>query len=283
MVCNGLRAVVPFDPLRFAFIPRELEMDLGIKGKVAFVTGGSRGLGGQAALALAREGVNVGICGRTRETLDEMVAELKGMGVDSVGTVADVANDEDIEPAHQTVAESLGPIDILVNNVGGYRTRADVVEVELDDFKHAFDLNLFGGLHLMKLAIPHMREQKWGRIINISSIFGREFGGNISYMSAKAALIGATKHAALTLAKDGVLVNSIAPGSISHPGGSWERFQRENPPEVVESFIDRNLPMGRFGWPEPLGDLVAFLASERAGMVTGACIVIDGGQSRSLI
>ena len=102
-------------------------------------------------------------------------------------------------------------------------------------------------------------------------------------MSAKAALIGATKHAALTLAKDGILVNSIAPGSIAHADGSWERFQRENPPELVQDFIDNNLPMGRFGWPEPLGDLVAFLASERAGLVTGACIVIDGGQSKSLI
>ena len=258
-------------------------MDLGISGRVAFVTGGSRGLGRQSALALAREGVNVAICGRSRDTLDATVAELKDMGVDSFGVVADVADADDVEPAHREVVDALGPIDILVNNVGGYRTRADVVDVELDDFKYAFDLNVFGGMHLMKLAIPRMREQGWGRIINIASIFGREFGGNISYMSAKAALIGATKHAALTLAKDGVLVNSIAPGSISHPGGSWERFQRESPPDAVQSFIDRNLPMGRFGWPEPLGDLVAFLASERASLVTGACIVIDGGQSRSLI
>ena len=83
--------------------------------------------------------------------------------------------------------------------------------------------------------------------------------------------------------QDGILVNSIAPGSISHPGGSWERFQRESPPEAVKNFIERNLPMGKFGWAEPLGDLVAFLASERAGLVTGACIVIDGGQSHSMI
>lgn len=135
----------------------------------------------------------------------------------------------------------------------------------------------------MKLVIPHMQEQKWGRIINIASIWGREHGGNISYMSTKAALIGATKHAALSLAKDGILVNSIAPGSIAHEGGSWERFQNENSPDVVESFIAQNLPMGKFGWPEPLGDLVAFLSSERAGLVTGACIVIDGGQSKSMI
>ena len=135
----------------------------------------------------------------------------------------------------------------------------------------------------MQLAIPHMREQKWGRVVNIVSIWGREYGGNIGYMSAKAAVIAATKHAGVTLAKDGVLVNSIAPGSISHAQGGWESFQNDNPPEVVEAFIERNLPMGRFGWPEPVGDLVAFLASERAGLITGACIVVDGGQSYSLI
>ena len=134
----------------------------------------------------------------------------------------------------------------------------------------------------MKLAIPHMRSQRWGRIINIASIWGREYGGAFSYMSAKAALIAATSHAARTLAKDGVMVNSVAPGSTEFPGGGWERFQRDNPPELVQDFVEHNLPMGRFGWPEPVGDLVAFLASQRTSLITGACIVIDGGQSYSL-
>ena len=258
-------------------------MDLGIKGKTALVTGGSRGLGKHAALSLAREGVNVAICGRTQETLDKTVKELEGFGVSSMSVIADVGDVSGIESLHQQVVDGLGPIDILVNNVGGTRSREDIVGTSLDDFRATFDLNLFGGFQLMKLAIPHMQEQKWGRIINIASIYGREHGGNIGYMSAKAALIGATKHAANSLAKDGVLVNSIAPGSISHEDGSWERFQNQNPPDVVQSFIDQNLPMGRFGWPEPLGDLVAFLASERASLVTGACIVVDGGQSHSMI
>ncbi|MBI4641664.1 MAG: SDR family oxidoreductase [Candidatus Tectomicrobia bacterium] len=258
-------------------------MDLGIQGKVALVTGGSRGLGRQCALSLAREGVNVAICGRTRETLGKAVKEIEGLGVSSIGVVADVSDVSAIEPLHQKVVGSLGPIDILVNNAGGSRSRLDILGTSLEDFKGTFDINLFGGFQLMKLVIPHMREQKWGRIINIASIWGREHGGNISYMAAKAALIGATKHAATTLARDGILVNSLAPGSISHTGGGWERFQRESPPEVVQDFIAHNLPMGRFGWPEPVGDLVAFLASERASLITGACIVIDGGQSKSMI
>ena len=102
-------------------------------------------------------------------------------------------------------------------------------------------------------------------------------------MSAKAALIAATKFAALELVKDNVLINSIAPGSIVHPGGSWERFKAQQPTKIVEEFIDRNLPAGKFGWPEPVGDLTAFLASERASLIAGACINVDGGQSRSLI
>ena len=258
-------------------------MDLGIQGKVALVTGGSRGLGRVAALSLAREGVNVAICGRTQSTLDGTVAEIEALGVRGQGVVADVSDPEAMPALNQAVVDGLGRIDILVNNAGGSRAREDLADLPLDDFKAAFDLNLFGGFQLMREVIPHMRAQKWGRIINIASIYGREYGGNLAYMSAKAALIGATKHAALSLVTDGVLVNSIAPGSIEHPEGSWERFQNENPPEVVADFISRNLPLGRFGWPEPVGDLVAFLASQRADLITGSCIVVDGGQSYSMI
>ena len=258
-------------------------MDLGIQGKVALVTGGSRGLGRVAALSLAREGVNVAICGRTQSTLDGTVAEIEALGVRGQGVVADVSDPDAMPGLNQAVVDGLGAIDILVNNAGGSRAREDLADLPLDDFKAAFDLNLFGGFQLMREVIPHMRAQKWGRIINIASIYGREYGGNLAYMSAKAALIGATKHAALSLLTDGVLVNSIAPGSIEHPEGSWERFQNENPPEVVADFISRNLPLGRFGWPEPVGDLVAFLASQRADLITGSCIVVDGGQSYSMI
>ena len=258
-------------------------MDLGIQGKVALVTGGSRGLGKVAALSLAREGVNVAICGRTQSTLDGTVAELEAFGVRAQGIVADVTDAEAMPALNQAVVDGLGSVDILVNNAGGSRAREDIADLPLDDFKAAFDLNLFGGYQLMREVIPHMRRQQWGRIINIASIYGREYGGNLSYMAAKSALISATKHAALSLVTEGICVNSIAPGSISHPEGSWERFQNDNPPEVVEDFISRNLPMGRFGWPEPVGDLVAFLASQRADLITGSCIVVDGGQSWSMI
>ena len=257
-------------------------MDLGIQGKVALVTGGSRGLGRHAALSLAREGAAVAICGRTQATLDSTVAELEALGATAIGVVADVSETEAAGSLHDSVVETLGLVDILVNNVGGSIIRTDITGTSLEDFEATFNLNVFGSYALMKLVVPHMRDQKWGRIINIASIWGREYGGNISYMAAKAALIGATKHAGVTLAKDGVLVNSIAPGSTFVEGGGWDKYQQENSPEVVRDFIDQNMPMGRFGWPEPLGDLVAFLASDRAGMITGACIPVDGGQGYSL-
>ena len=258
-------------------------MELGIAGKNALITGGSRGLGRQCAISLAAEGVNVAICGRTRATLDATTAELAEMGVRAVGIAADVMDAGDMHRLHRETVEALGAVDILVNNAGGSMGVTDIAETPLDNFKGVFDLNLFGGYELARLALPDMRERGWGRVINIASIWGREHGGNIGYMSAKAALIAATKHAGLSLAGMGITVNSIAPGSISHPGGSWERFQAEQPPDVVEGFIEAHLPMGRFGWPQPVGDLCAFLASDRADLITGACVVVDGGQSHSMI
>ncbi|MGY8881504.1 MAG: SDR family NAD(P)-dependent oxidoreductase, partial [Dehalococcoidia bacterium] len=122
----------------------------------------------------------------------------------------------------------------------------------------------------------------WGRVVNISSIFGREYGGTAPYMVAKAAMIAASKHTGMAVAKDGVTVNSVAPGSVLHAGGSWEKFVENNTEEAVAEFIDRNLPMGKFGWPEPIGAAVAFLSSTQADLITGACLNVDGGQSHNL-
>ena len=257
-------------------------MDLGIAGKVALVTGGSRGLGRQAALSLAREGVNVGICGRTEETLITATEELKETGVDAMGVGGDVMNLDDCRHIYDELSNTLGPPDILVNNAGGGRPGTVVTATE-EHWSEAMDLNLMSAIRMSRLALPAMQEHGWGRVVNIASIWGREHGGSAPYMTSKAALVALTKNMALSLAKDGVLVNCVAPGSIAFPGGSWDRFQQNQTPEAVAEFIDRNLPMGRFGWPEPVADLVAYLSSDRAGNLTGACINIDGGQSRSLI
>ncbi|HLF04421.1 MAG TPA: SDR family oxidoreductase [Dehalococcoidia bacterium] len=257
-------------------------MDLALAGKTAMITGGSRGLGKQIAGALAREGCAVSLCARNADQLSATVEEFKAQGYQVHGTVADVTSEEDAHRFHRDTLSGLGYPDILVNNVGGRRGSVNFEETSLEQFRAGLEVNLISAVRLVALVLPHMKQQGWGRIISIASIYGREYGGSVDYMTAKAALIAFSKHLALQMAPHGVLVNCVAPGSIDFPGSTWDRFQRTQPPKVVSEFISRNLPMGRFGWPEPIGEMVAFLASDRADLITGACINVDGGQSRSL-
>ncbi|GBD10539.1 3-oxoacyl-[acyl-carrier-protein] reductase FabG [bacterium HR23] len=258
-------------------------MDLGIAGRIAMVTGGSRGLGRHIVMALAREGCKVAFCARGAEGLREAQEEFRSRGYETLGIQADVMTAEGCEEFYRQTVRAFGKVDILVHNAGGTRGGRDFDAATDQDWLDTLALNLLGAVRLCRLVVPGMKERRWGRIVTIASIWGREYGGSPSYMVAKAALIAFTKHLATTLAPYGVLCNSVAPGSILFPGGSWDRFVRNNPPEVVQEFIARNLPMGRFGWPGPVGEVVAFLCSERANLITGACYTVDGGQSRSLI
>ena len=257
-------------------------MDLGLQGRVAMITGGSHGLGKQAAAALAREGCKVAICARGAEQLAETRGEFEAAGYAVLAAQADVTSQDDRQRFHSETVAALGAVDILVNNVGGRRGTVDFLETGMERFREGLEVNLFSAVELAALVLPHMRAQRWGRIISISSIYGREYGGSVDYMTGKAGLIAFSKHLALNLAPENVLVNCIAPGSIDFPGSTWDRFQQNNPPEVVDEFIARNLPAGKFGWPEPIGETVAFLASDRADLITGTCLNVDGGQSRSL-
>ena len=258
-------------------------MDLALQDKVAMITGGSHGLGKQAADSLAREGCKVAICARGQENLDTTAAEFKAKGYEILAVQADVMKQADLKKFHDQTIKTLGEADILVNNAGGRKGVADFQETGVETFREGMEFNLMSPVELIALVLPHMREQRWGRIISISSIYGREYGGSIDYMTGKAALIAFSKHLAVNLMKENVLVNCIAPGSIDFPGSSWDRFQQSSTPEEVADFIDRNLPAGKFGWPEPIGDTVAFLASEKANLITGTCLNVDGGQSRSLL
>ncbi len=257
-------------------------MDLGLTGKVAMITGGSHGLGKQAAECLAREGCKISVCARGQEQLEATVGEFRASGYQAHGTQADVTIESDVVRFHNDTISKFGPPDILVNNVGGRRGSVLLEETTMEQFREGLEVNLISAVRLMAMTLPHMKEQGWGRIINISSIYGREHGGSIDYMTAKAGLIAFSKHLALQLAPTNIRVNCIAPGSIDFPGSTWDRFQKTNTPEVVAEFIARNLPAGKFGWPEPIGETVAFLASDRADLITGTCINVDGGQSKSL-
>jgi 3-oxoacyl-[acyl-carrier protein] reductase len=174
-----------------------------------------------------------------------------------------------------------GAIDILVNNVGAAKG-AEIVDTPDEVWQEAFDQTLYPAIRMSRLAVPHMKKQGSGSIVMIASIWGRESGGRMTYNAVKAAEISLAKSMAQQLAKDGIRVNSVAPGSILFPGGSWDRRQQADPAGIAE-FIRRELPFGRFGHADEVGAVVAFLASPCASWISGSSVPVDGCQSRSLI
>lgn len=259
-------------------------MDLGIKGKYALVTGGSHGIGRSIALALAEEGCNVAICARNKERIEETLVELKARGIQSIGIPADVMISADIERVMKTITDSWGTIHILVNNAGGGgRWGSAVVEETPEDvWLDVYNKNALAAIRFTMRVIPFMRKQKWGRVVTISSIYGREGGGRPWFNMAKSAEISLMKTLAMNpaLARDGITFNSVAPGDIMIAGTGWEREYKENPKEF-EEMIDRQFPLGRLGTPEEVASVVVFVCSEKASLLNGASIPIDGGESRS--
>ncbi|MEM7048884.1 MAG: SDR family oxidoreductase [Acidobacteriota bacterium] len=261
-------------------------MDLGLAGKVAMVTGGSRGIGRGIAEALAREGCRLVICARGEEDLKRCAEALPG---ECLTLALDVTADGAAETAMAAATERFGSLDILINNVGSNR-RGPLESKSDEDWRALIDLNLLSHVRFSRAALPLLRRARDaeghgdGVILFIASIFGREAGGpNLSiYEATKAAVIATAKTLALELAPEGLRCNSIAPGSILFPGGAWAE-RRERDPAGIARFVDDHLPMGRFGTVEEVADVVTFVASPRASWITGACLNVDGGQSRSLI
>ena len=262
-------------------------MDLNLDGKAALVTGASRGIGRAIALNLAEEGMDIALCARGQDDLDATAGELEAAGVEVVALPLDITDEGAAERFVEKAADTFGRLDAVVGNVGGNR-RGPFEELSDDDWDDILALNFRSHVRTSRAALPHLRqaaeETGHAALCYISSIFGRELGGAglAAYNTTKSALISLAKVQAQELAPDGICVNTVAPGSIRFPGGSWDRRVKEQPDEM-EQFVDENLPIGRFGTAEEVADLVAFLASERASLLVGACINIDGGQSASLI
>ncbi len=259
-------------------------MDLGLKGKFALVTGGSHGIGRAIALELASEGVNVAICARGKERVEKVTEEIMGYGVDALGVQADATVPGGVRLVRDFIKSHWGTIHILVNNVGGGgRWGKEIVEeTPASTWMEVYEKNTLAAIRFTNWAIPFMRKQKWGRVVTITSIYGREGGGRPWFNMAKAAQTSMMKTLAMQpyLARDGITFNSVAPGGIMIPETGWEQEAKENP-EAFAELLDKEYPLGRLGTPGEVAQVVTFLCSERASLVNGASIAVDGGQGKS--
>ena len=259
-------------------------MNLDLTGKVAVVTGSSRGLGLASARALVQEGCRVTLCARGQDALDAAARDLRAVaGQDDriLSISADLSSLDGVQSVVDQTVATFGGVDILVNNIGLARG-AGLLDTTDADWQEAFDQTLSPAIRASRFVVPSMRARGGGVIIMIASIYGRESGGRMTYNAIKAAEIGLAKSMAQQLAKDNIRVLSVAPGSISFPGGSWWKREQADPVGIAE-FVSRELPFGRFGRAEEVGSVVAFLASPRASWISGSTIVVDGCQSRSNI
>ncbi len=257
-------------------------MNLGLENKIAIVTGGSHGIGLSIAKQLAREGVNVAICARRKERILAAEKEILQIGVKALGIVADVTKKADVHKVVDRVVREWGSIHILVNNVGGGgRWGERVVEKTPDHvWVDVYNKNILSTVRFTMKVIPLMKKQKWGRIISISSIYGREGGGRPWFNLAKNAQISLMKTLAMDnkLSKYGITFNSVAPGPVMISETGWEE-EKIKDPQKFEKMVKEKFPLGRLGFPEEVASLVVFLCSEQASLVNGASIPIDGGQS----
>ena len=255
-------------------------MDLGLQDKVACVAGSSRGIGRAIAEALLREGARVAISGRTKEDLDRTLGEFRACwGPDRVLAIqSDLSCQEGADACIRAIETSWTGLDILIVNFGSGRGTVGWV-VDQAEWNRLLGLNLTGSSLLAASAVPLMQTRGGGSIVFISSLAGVEaLPAPLPYTSAKAGLIALSKALSRLLAPHHIRVNSVAPGNTLFPGGDWQRKLDEDP-EGVTSYITKEVPLKRLGRVEEVADAVLFLASARASFITGACLVVDGGQA----
>ena len=254
-------------------------MDLGLKGKIAVVTGGSDGIGRATALKLAQEGANVAICARRQEPLDEVAAAIQKCGVQALAVSADMSKPADIDRFMKAVVDKFGRIDILVNNAGTSKRGAFL---ELSDAEWASDIELkvFGAIRCSRLAVPHMKKNGGGRIVNITISSAKQPGaGSYPTSVSRAAGLAITKAMSQEFAADNILVNTVCIGRIK--SGQHERRFLKDDPEGKHYYEEsaKGIPMNRVGEADEAANAIVFLVSEPASYITGSSLNLDGGMS----
>ena len=243
-----------------------------LSGKVALITGASKGLGRAMAMALSREGATLALVARDTKKLSEVKAEIETSGRKASIFFADVSREEQVEGLRSQVLSQLGAVDILINNAG-INIRKNLVDYTLSEWQSVLDTNLTSVFLMCRAFVPAMQERKWGRIINMTSMMSHvSLPQRTSYSSSKTGLLGLIRALALELAADGITVNGISPGPI----GTELNLPILQNPELNAQFVS-NIPVGRWGKAEEIGELARFLCSDAAGFITGTDILIDGG------
>ncbi|HEY3271199.1 MAG TPA: SDR family oxidoreductase [Geothrix sp.] len=256
-------------------------MDLGIRGKVAMVAAGSKGMGRATALALAAEGCAVSVCGRSADSLATVKAELEALKVPVLTVVADVAKAEDLVRWHQATEAALGPVQILVTNTGGPKA-AGSADLSDGDWAAGVESTLMNVVRMSRLVLPGMRVAKWGRIVHITSLVAKQPLPLLTISSTlRAGLSGFTRTLALETAKDGITVNALLPGHVM-TDRQVHLAEVKSAAEGItkDEYFSRTaqaIPAGRIGRPEEIGAVITFLCSGPASYVTGQSLLVDGG------
>ena len=252
-------------------------MDLRLDGKIALITGSSRGIGLATARAFAAEGCRLALSARSTERLAAAETELRATGAEVIAHAADVGEPEGAAALVGAAVAAYGGIDILVNNVGGGGGGARVADSTDDDWRGALERNLIQTVRMMRLALPHMKGRSGAAIVNIASISGwsPQLAMSGQYGAAKAALIFDTERWALEFVPHGIRVNTISPGSILVTGNGWDRYRIASP-DYYADYVRHGFPMGRLGTAEEVSDVIVFTASPRAHWINGRNIPVDG-------
>jgi 3-oxoacyl-[acyl-carrier protein] reductase len=256
-------------------------MDLKLKNKVVFVSASGQGIGAETAKQFLEEGARVLINDTDKVRLLSFYKKLKSKHGNHVDYFAgDVTDEKMIIELKKHLISKWGRIDILICNLGTGKSLSPE-RLNLDDWERFMEINLYSAVKLLKILLPELKKSKESSIVMMSSIVGlQQSSAPLGYSAAKTSILSLVKNLSYEIAPFGIRINAVAPGNIFFQNGRWEEIVKNNP-KVIDSYIKKDVPLGRFGMPEEIASAIVFLASSKSSFTTGACLVVDGGETRN--